>query len=96
MTTDPKEIIQRILQFKETIVQMDLKIRNYLSDRQYYPHPFPEDLITEIRNFEKRNYRVNNKEVQLHLEGLLSSLYAYEQSWNKLFENDLEKSKQRE
>lgn len=89
--TDPQEIIQTLQQYKSRIQQMDRKVRDYVSNREKFRHPFPEGLIEEIRRYEKQIYRINVKEVQLRLDSLMNTLLAYERSWNQLFQRQTEK-----
>ena len=88
MKSEYDTIIQKLMDFKNQIIVMDNKVRQYLSDRENHPHPFPEDLINEIRRYESEIYRLPNSEVQLRLDSLMYSLLVHEQIWNRLFEDD--------
>ena len=88
MDTDHDEIIQRLIYYQGQINEMHNKVTEYLSDRKNHAHPFPEDLINEIRDFETEAHKVINSEVQLRLESLLYSLLVHERIWKRLFEED--------
>jgi len=90
MNLDYDTVIQKLMYFKDQIVVMDNKVRQYLSDRENHPHPFPEDLINEIRRYESEIHRLPNTEVQLRLDSLMYSLLVHEQIWKRLFEYDAE------
>jgi hypothetical protein len=81
-------VIQKLMDFKNQIIVMDNRVRQYLSDRENHPHPFPEDLINEIRRYESEIHRLPNTEVQLRLDSLMYSLLVHEQIWKRLFEDD--------
>jgi len=81
-------VIQKLMYFKDQIIVMDNRVRQYLSDRENHPHPFPEDLINEIRRYESEIHRLPNTEVQLRLDSLMYSLLVHEQIWKRLFEDD--------
>jgi hypothetical protein len=88
MKPDYDAIIQELIDFKHQIVVMDNKVRQYLSDRENHLHPFPEDLINEIRRYESKIHRLPNAEVQSRLDNLMYSLLVHEQIWKRLFEED--------
>ncbi len=88
MDSDHDAIIQKLLYYKEQINEMHNEVTEYLSDRANHLHPFPEDLINEIRSFETEAHKVLNSEVQLRLDSLLYSLLVHERIWNQLFEDD--------
>ncbi len=88
MDSDNDAIIQKLIYYKEQINEMHNKVTEYLSDRVNHLHPFPEDLINEIRRFETEAHKVLNSEVQLRLDSLLYSLLVHERIWNQLFEDD--------
>ena len=88
MKTEYDTVIQKLMDFKNQIIVMDNKVRQYLSDRQNHAHPFPEDLINEIRRYESEIHRLPNSEVQLRLDSLMYSLLVHEQIWKRLFEDD--------
>jgi hypothetical protein len=81
-------VIQKLMDFKNQIIVMDNRVRQYLSDRENHPHPFPEDLINEIRRYESEIHRLPNTEVQIRLDSLMYSLLVHEQIWKRLFEDD--------
>ncbi len=89
--SDPKEIIQNLVQYKKKISLMDLRVREFLSNREKHRHPNHEGLINEIRKYEKQIYRLSNTEIQLHLDNLMSFLLTHEQSWKQLFLKDAER-----
>jgi len=84
-------VIQKLMYFKDQIIVMDNRVRQYLSDRENHPHPFPEDLINEIRRYESEIHRLPNTEVQLRLDSLMYSLLVHEQIWKRLFEDDVDR-----
>ena len=88
METDHDEMIQKLIYYKDEINEMHNKVTEYLSDRENRPHPFPEDLINEIRSFETVAHKVINSEVQLRLDSLMYSLLVHERIWKRLFEDD--------
>lgn len=92
MDLDAQTVIQALKTYKNQIVEMDRKVQLFLSDRKRHRYPRHEELITEIRRFENRIYNINfgfaNTEVQMRLDGLMNSLYIYEQAWKRLFERD--------
>ncbi len=88
MKSDYDTVIQKLMHFKDQIIVMDNKVRQYLSDRENHPHPFPEDLINEIRRYESEIHRLPNTEVQLWLDNLMYSLLVHERIWQRLFEDD--------
>ena len=88
MKSEYDTVIQKLMDFKNQIIVMDNKVRQYLSDRQNHAHPFPEDLIYEIRRYESEIHRLPNSEVQLRLDSLMYSLLVHEQIWKRLFEDD--------
>lgn len=94
MDLDAQTVIQALKTYKAQIIEMDRKVQLFLSDRQRHRHPRHEELITEIRRFENRIYNVNfgfaNREVHMRLDGLMNSLYVYEQAWKRFFDKDAE------
>jgi len=90
MRYDDDTIIRKLIQYQKEIREMDLKVRQYLSDRKKYRHPFPEGLIKEIRSFENQIYMSRNTEVQLRLDSLVYSLLVHERDWKRAFEADAE------
>lgn len=88
MKSEYDTVIQKLMDFKNQIIVMDNRVRQYLSDRENHPHPFPEDLINEIRRYESEIHRLPNTEVQLRLDSLMYSLLVHEQIWKRLFEDD--------
>ncbi len=88
MDSDNDAIIQKLIYYKEQINEMHNKVTEYLSDRVNHSHPFPEDLINEIRSYETEAHKVLNSEVQLRLDSLMYSLLVHERIWNQLFEDD--------
>ena len=90
MRYDDDTIIRKLIEYKKEIKEMDLKVRQYLSDRKKYRHPFPEGLIKEIRSFENQIYMSRNTEVQLRLDSLMYSLQVHDRDWKRAFEADAE------
>ena len=90
MRYDDDTIIRKLIEYKKEIKEMDLKVRQYLSDRKKYRHPFPEGLIKEIRGFENQIYISRNTEVQLRLDSLMYSLQVHDRDWKRAFEADAE------
>ena len=88
MDSDHDAIIQKLIYYKEQINEMHHKVTEYLSDRENHLHPFPEDLINEIRSYETEAHKVLNSEVQLRLDSLMYSLLVHERIWKQLFEDD--------
>jgi len=88
MDSEHEAIIQKLIYYKEQINEMHNKVTEYISDRENHPHPFPEDLINEIRSYESEAHKVINSEVQLRLDSLMYSLLVHERIWNQLFEDD--------
>jgi hypothetical protein len=94
MDIDAESVLQQIKPFKDEILETETRVKQYLSDRDKYPHPQFEDLIHQVRRFENSIYKINfgfsNTEIQLRLDGLLHSVLVYEQSWKRMFERDSE------
>lgn len=92
MLPDPQGIINKLQDYKKKIIDMDCKVRLYLSDRKRYPYPGYVELVKEIRAFESRLYGKRfgfaNTEIELRIEGLLHSLLIFERHWKRLFEED--------
>jgi len=92
MLSDPQDIINKLQDYKKKILDMDCRVRLYLSDRQRYPYPGYAELVNEIRAIESRLYGKRfgfaTTEIELRLEGLLYSLLVYERHWKRLFEED--------
>jgi hypothetical protein len=95
LDTEAEEIIKRLTEFKHEIKRMDLKVHEFISDREKYRNPFPEGLADKIRKYERQVYRSPSNEVRLHLDNLLSSLLTYERSWKQLFQADAERDRNR-
>lgn len=92
------EILHNIKNFKNQIQQMDQRIRLYISDRKKYRNPFPEDLVTKIRNYETQLHRYlkgfQNTEIELWLDNLMYSLLVHEKIWKRWLEEDSQRSGQ--
>lgn len=88
MESEYDKVIQKLIDYKNEIIVMDNRVRQYLADRKNEPHPFPEDLINEIRRYESEVHSLPNSEVQLRLDSLMYSLLVHEQIWKRLFEDD--------
>jgi hypothetical protein len=88
MDSDYDTVIRKLIDYKDQVIVMDNKVRQYLSDKENHLHPFPEDLINEIRRYESEIHRLRNSEIQLRLDGLMYSLLVHEQIWKRLFEDD--------
>ncbi len=86
MDTEYQHIIDQIGSLKSEILQMDDKIRDYVADREKNPHPFPEDLVSKIRDFERTAFRTKNNEIQLRLDGLMNTLLVHNQYWIRSLE----------
>ena len=92
MDLDAQTVIQALKNYKSQVLEMDRKVQLFLSDRRRYRYPGYEELITEVRRFENRIYNINfgfaNREVHMRLDGLMHSLYVYEQAWKRMFQQD--------
>lgn len=90
MLSDPQVIINHLQDYKKKIIDMDCRVRLYLSDRQGHPYPGYVDLVKEIRAFESRlhgkRFGFATTEIELRLEGLLYSLLIFERHWKRMFE----------
>jgi hypothetical protein len=95
LDTDAEDIIKHLTEFKYEIKRMDLKVHEFISDREKYRHPYPEGLTEKIRKYEKQVYRSSSNEVRLHLDNLLSSLLIYERTWKQMFQADAERHRNR-
>lgn len=91
MESEYETVIQKLIDYKNQIVVMDNRVRQYLSDRKNETHPFPEDLINEIRRYESEVHSLPNSEVQMRLDSLMYSLLVHEQIWQRLFEEEAQK-----
>ncbi len=92
---EAEEIIKKLTELKYEIKRMDLKVHEFISNREKHRHPYPEGLAEKIRKYEKQVYRTPSNEVKLHLDNLLNSLLTYERSWKRLFEVDAARSRNR-
>ncbi len=95
LDTESEEIIKQLTELKHEIKRMDLKVHEFISDREKHRHPYPEGLADKIRKYERQIYRSPSNEVKLHLDNLLNSLLTYENSWKRLFEVDAARSRNR-
>ncbi len=91
LDTETAEIVDQLKEFTHEIKRMDMRVREFLSDREKYRNPNQEALIEKIRRYEKQVYRNSNNEIQLHLDNLLSSLLTYEQSWKQMYQADAQR-----
>jgi hypothetical protein len=96
LDTESEEIIKQLTEFKREIKRMDLKVHEFISDREKYRNPYSEGLAEKIRKYEKQVYRNPSNEVKLHLDNLLNSLLTYERSWKQLFQADAERHRNRQ
>ncbi len=93
LDVEAEKIIKQLTELKHEIKRMDLKVHEFISDREKHRHPYPEGLVEKIRKFEKQIYSNPSNEVKLHLDNLLNSLLTYDSNWKRLFQADAERNR---
>ncbi len=84
--TRRKAIEMEISRLVHEIVDVDKKVRFYLTDRSQNPHPRHLDLIEKIQRY-RIDPSVSNRPLEALLENLQWKIYYYQQSWRQLWEN---------
>lgn len=92
MDFEPKEIIEKLKQYKEQIYRMDTRVKRYLADRKKCPPPGHEDLINEIRRYENQIHGIPGTDVRFWIDNLMNSLFVYEQWWGRAFDEEAAQS----
>ena len=88
---DIHKTLRQIANLQKLVHDTDIKVRQYLADRNRHPHPLHGELIERIRKYERqvsRCLRANrNAEVAMRMDNLMYSAMVHEQVWKRLFEN---------
>jgi hypothetical protein len=82
---DEKEEINRVEQeladLDRQVNEMDVTLRDYLTDPKRYPPPQQQRLIDRIRSY--RIHHLGSSHLELLLENLQWKLFYHEKSWNQ-------------
>ncbi len=79
LDTEVEKIIKQLSEFKHEIKRMDLKVHEFISDREKHRHPYPEGLVEKIRKFENSTHVPSYLTITFHfgVETAFQGIYGY-------------------